>query len=141
MRSPLCSRNNDSRSEDDARRVEHLELQHQADRIACEARYVAGTTTPEPGIVLVEDIEAAVLNGSDQEITDVQCRMPQQGGSLFWLSDALASGGRADRRVTVTFPFEAHEDQRELHHDVEFLFTLGGVSWSKRHKRPAQRLS
>ena len=35
------------KSEDDARRVEHLELQHQADRIACEARYVAGTTTPK----------------------------------------------------------------------------------------------
>jgi HAMP domain-containing protein len=129
------------KSEDDARRVEHLELQHQADRIVCEARYVAGTTTTEPGIVLVGDIEAGVLNSSGQEITDVQWRMPQLGGTLFWLSDALAPGGRADRRVTVTFPFEAHEDHRELHHDAEFLFTFGGVNWSKRHKRPAQRLS
>jgi hypothetical protein len=129
------------KSADDARRVEHAMLQHEADRIACEARYAAGTTTKEPGIVLVADVEAAVLNNSGQEIADVQWRMPQLGGTLFWLSDALAPGERADRRVTVTFPFKAHEDHRELRHDAEFIFMLGGVRWSKRPGRPAQRLT
>lgn len=125
---------------DEARQVELGELQDEADRLVCEARYVSGTASEEPEVVLVADVEARVLNNSSRTVINVQWRTPQLGGNLFWLSDAIAPGERVDRRVSVTGLLTAHEDHRELHRDSEFIFSLGGARWSKRYGRPAERL-
>jgi hypothetical protein len=123
-------------AEDHAKRLEHARLQREADRVVCQARYIGGTVSREPGMVLAEDIEVQASNNSSQAISEVYWRMPQLGGGWFWLSDVIAPGQREGRRLTASFPFKAREDQRELNRDAEFTFSLGGVRWSAQYGRP-----
>jgi hypothetical protein len=115
-------------------------LQREANLVFCDAHPSTSHGT-SAGKIIVDQLEVAVVNRSSHVITGLACHVPLGGIGWIDLREALGPEEPSARQIIQPpTALEVNADFGDLRGSAEFKFSLAGVSWSKRHGQPAQRI-